>query len=590
MPFDRELDQWRVREALRRGWIGQPEAELCMAEPGSGLELLRARGTLTGEQLAELDAASQATDDTARFTAGELIEQRYRVHTRLEGDGGPVYVCTDVQSGKACALKTLGDEAAPRLQDQLEHAALQWIGLGDHTHVVLAYGLQKGARQPYVLMEAVEGASLAESLRAGGLSWQQAACHGWQIANGLEYAWQVDGLLHRDLKPANVLVSREGVAKIKDFGLQAACAGQAGTASYRAPELWAEGTEPDVRSEIYSFGAMLFELVTGRLPFVAEPDALGGLHQTQPAPDPRQQEPRLPEPMARLILRCLEKRPKDRPENFATIRRVLEPFAGPQRQALSFASSRVGGLVNQSGTYLHMGRQPDGERAARNAVQLDARSVKARIALANALAARGAYSQALGHLEEAYRLSPTEAGPIVNSTLYAVRSGDLNRGQRWLQLALRTLPPRELESLTATMIDLGRVSEAIAICEQIVDAEPAAIVAWNSLSIARRRSGELEQALICADRTVQLNPRYAKGWSNRATILVQMGQFAEALESAEQSLLLDAATAGAYAAKAAALGRMGRGGEGRACLMAGLALLPGNPLLARALEQFAQPA
>jgi len=287
-----------------------------------------------------------------------------------------------------------------------------------------------------------------------------------------------------------------------------------------------------------------------------------------------------------LILRCLKKRPKDRPVDFSMIRRALEPFAGPQQQMPSIAHSRVGGLVNQSSTYLQQSRLGDAESTARNAVQLDAKSVAARIALANALAARQAYPQAFGHLEEAYRLDPAAAAPIVNGVLYASQSGDSDRAARWLDVALETLSPRQLEKLTGTMIDLGRIQKAIEVCEAIVQEDPAAVAAWNTLSIAWRRSGELEKALSCADRAIQLNARYARGWSNRATILVQLGKFADAIAAADRAIQLAPSTAGAYAAKAAALGQTGHRNEGCACIQAGLAALPGNALLERALLQF----
>ena len=624
MPNDRELDRQRVSEALHRGWVSQTQLDLCLRELGSEaplLDELKRRGLLSEAQFRQLAAIGRVTLPESEpptlhapgpgsgpvepqhreevFSVGDLINQRYRIQKMLGGGFGRVYICLDTVSGTRCALKTLLREhlGSAHALEMFRNEVLLWIGLGDHPNIVLAFGLEEAMRLPFVVMEAVDGGSLADRMAEGPIGWQAAASYGWQIANGLEYAGQVCSLVHRDLKPANILVTREGVAKVSDFGISLVRGIKdqvaTGTPHYMPPEQWTRPAEVDVRSDVYAFGVTLYELATGRLPFPGAPGATAEeicqLHLHQTPVDPRQLEPHLPEPMARLILRCLEKRQKDRPENFGTIRRVLEPFAGPQRQAPSYALNRVGGLVNQSSTYHLLGRQEDAESVARNAVQLDARSVKARIALANALADRYAYPEALGHLEEAFRLAPGEPGPIVNSALYASLAGDPNRAERWLKIALGTVPARQLEGLTSMMIEMGRMEQVIEICERIVKEDPTAIIAWNSLSIARRRSGEFEVALHCADQTVQLNPRYAKGWSNRATILVQLGRLREAIDAADRALQFEPATAGAYAAKAAALGQLGRLNEGRACLQAGLARLPGNALLERALQQFVQP-
>jgi tetratricopeptide (TPR) repeat protein len=622
MRFDSELDKQRALEAMRRGWVRQAQVEQCQLELGTGESIVTAlarRGMLTQAQAHELCSSSGAapspeaqspipsdhgpgsgTIDEDRLTEvlaeGDLINGRYRIQKLCRGGFGRVYLCGDTLSGRRCALKTLLRKhlASASLLEMFRDEILLWIGLGDHPNIVLAFGMEEYMRLPFVVMECVEGGSLQDALARGPLGWKAAAGFGWQIASGLEYAGQVCGLVHRDLKPANVLLTREGVAKVTGFGIAmvrgAGSPDSAGTPPYMSPEQWDCPADVGVESDIYSFGVMLFELACGRLPFPGQPGYTAGDfrkdHLSQRPPDPRQFQPQMPESMARLILRCLEKRPKDRPAGFAAVRRVLEPFAGTLPQSPSYAPNRVGGLVNQSTTYHLMGRFADAERTARNAVQLDGSSIRARIALANALAERHAYSQALGHLEEAHRLAPGEAGPIVNSALYAALSGDRGRAARWLEIGLSSLPPRQLENLTSMMIDFDRIPKAIEVCEKIVKEDPAAIVAWNSLSIARRRSGNLEMALHCAERTVQINPRYAKGWSNRATILTQLGRFTDAISAADRALEFDSATAGAYAAKAAALGQLGRPAEGRACILKGLAILPGNALLERALQQF----
>lgn len=539
------------------------------------------------------DRESDRHEENAVFSPGDLLHNQYRVEEIPGENPGRVLICMDTASGVRCALRALpratGDSPSMRAKSYEE--ILLWIGLGNHPNIVYASGVLKIGDRGFVVMEAVEGGSLAKRLAQGALGWKTAARCGWQVANGLDYVAQVCGLVHRNLKPAKVLFTQDGSAKIADFNLiqtgEDAEPMALEALAYRAPELWLHPAENDVRSDIYSFGVLLFQMTTGRLPFeAATAEECRRLHLEQTPPDPRASDAQLPEPMASLILRCLEKHPSDRPRDFRTVRRVLEPYAGPQEKMPSSTPIRLRGLINQTDAYLELDCVEEAESAARNAIQLDAKSVKARVVLAEVLAARRAYPQALGHLEEAYRLSPAEPAPIVNGALYANRAGSHPRALRWLAIALETLAPRQLGSLIPMLIELGRIEQAIEICEKIVAENPEDVCAWNNLSIAWRRLEKLDRALECADRAVQINPRYARGWSNRATILVQQNKAEEALAAADRALELEPKTAGAYAAKAAALGCLGRANEGRQCLLGGLKLMGSNALLERALEGF----
>jgi tetratricopeptide (TPR) repeat protein len=626
MPVDSNLDKQRVTEAMRRGWVRQAQVEECLLELNTAdsiLGELERRGWLSAGQVKELcsgaggritmpdmGAARPPTvpepgpgsgkvdhENLGEVLAeGDLINDRYLIDKLCRGGFGRVYLCTDMVSGHRCALKTLLREhlGSARLLEMFRKEVLLWIQLGDHPNIVLAFGMEQFMRLPFVVMECVEGGSLGDLVERGSLGWKAAANFGWQIANGLEHARQMCGLVHRDLKPANVLLTKEGAAKVTDFGISLVRGAQGeqltGTPPYMPPEQWLRPGEVDVRSDVYAFGVTLFELACGRRPFQdyseARMEGYRNDHLTKVPPDPRQFEPEMPEPMARLILRCLEKQQDRRPADFSVVRSELEPYAGPRPESYSLAPDRVGGLVNQSTTYHLLGRYEDAERTAREAVRLDSHSVKARTALGNVLAEQGQYRDALQNLEAAHRLDPAEPAPIVNCALYAHRAGDRAEAERWLDIGLARLEPRQLENVTILMIEYGRIPDAIRICESIVEQNPAAIVAWNSLAIAWRRSGELEKALHCSNRTVQINPRYAKGWSNQATILVQLGRLEEGMAAADRAIEFDPATGGAYAAKAAALGQLGRLDEGRACLLHGLELLPGNALLLRALRQF----
>ncbi|HWG20811.1 MAG TPA: serine/threonine-protein kinase [Terracidiphilus sp.] len=626
MPVDSNLDKRRVTEAMRRGWVRQQQVEECLLELNTADSIVGAlarRGWLTAQQVDELcgGAGPRITQrdsgvagqggptvevhgsgkldpqDVADVLGeGDVIAERYLIEQIRRGGFGRVYLCTDIISGKRAALKTLLREhlGSGRLLEMFHREILLWIQLGDHPNIVLAYGLEDFMRLPFVVMECVDGGSLEDLVEQGALSWREAANFGWQIANGLEHARQVCGLIHRDLKPANVLLTREGVAKVTDFGISlvrgAAGEQMAGTPGYMAPEQWDRPAEVDVRSDVYAFGVTLFELACGRRPFPDYPEERFSEYrtdqQTKMPPDPRQFQPEIPESMARLILHCLEKRQDRRPANFSAIKRELEPLAGPRPAAFSDVPDRVGGLVNQSKTYGLLGRTEDALRTAREAVRVAPGDANAHVALGNALARQGNFTEAFRESEQAHRLDRANPMAIVNSALYADLAGERATAKVWADRAIASVDPQHLQGVASLLIDFGRVPEAIDLCNTIVAANPLAIVAWNHLAIALRRSGELDRALECAIRAVEINPRYAKGWSNRATILAQLGRFEDAIVSADRALEFESATAGAYAAKAAALGHLGRIAEAQACVERGLQIMPGNSLLMRAMAQF----
>ena len=631
MPVDSQIDKHRVLQALRRGWVRQEQVEQCLLELDTADSIvagLERRGWLSSEQVQELrrDAGARITEPdlgglvpgnppngspqaaspgSGNLSAGNLedvlargdvIADRYLIEQMCRGGFGQVYLCTDMASGRRAALKTLLREhlGSGRLVEMFRKEILLWIQLGDHPNIVLAYGMEEFMRLPFVVMECVDGGSLEDLMERGALSWQAAANYGWQIASGLEHAGRVCGLIHRDLKPANVLLTREGTAKVTDFGISLVRGAQgealAGTPPYMAPEQWLRPADVDVRSDVYAFGVTLFELACGQRPFPDHAqDSVYGYradHLTKTPPDPRQFKPEMPEPMARLILQCLEKLQDRRPADFSAVRQALAPLAEPRPTSRSAASCVVAGLVNQSRTYNLLRNFDLAERTAREAVTLAPGDANAHVALGDALGEQGNYRDALIELETAHSLDSANPMAIVNSARYAALALDPVTAQTWLDRSIARLEPRHLEGISHLLIELGRVPEAIRLCSRIVEDNPLAVIAWNNLAIALRRSGDLEEALQCATRAVELNPRYPKGWSNRATVLTQLQRFDEAVEAADKALQFDAATAGAYAAKAAALGASGRPSEGRKCLLKGLEILPGNQLLLRALERF----
>ena len=240
---------------------------------------------------------------------------------------GIVYKARDRETGEAVALKVLKQEisADPAVLQRFKNE-LRLARKITHRNVCRLYEFNRAGDVAYITMEFVEGESLRSFLRRGRLDLKTILGLAHQIAEGLQEAHR-QAVVHRDLKPENVLVTPDGWAKIMDFGIARSLEVNTmtmtliGTPAYMAPEQ-AKGLHVDHRADIYSFGLMLYEMVTGVPAFQADTPMAILLQQIQEVPrSPRMINPRVPDSLERLIVRCLQKDPNDR---FATTQELLQ--------------------------------------------------------------------------------------------------------------------------------------------------------------------------------------------------------------------------------------------------------------------------
>ena len=285
---------------------------------------------------------------------GRLLNDRYQL-AELIGKGamGRVYRANDVLLGDVpVAVKFLARTLLnQKMRDRFKSEARTCALLGQKTiHIVrvMDYGVDDD-EVPFYVMEYLQGESLSDVIRARSLVLPRFLSLSRQICLGLQCAHQ-DGVIHRDIKPGNILVSHDTsigeLVKILDFGiarLLQADNGQTnsfmGTLAYSSPEQM-EGKELDSRSDIYSLGIMMYEMLAGRLPLHAETHTFGSWYKAHHFQPPRSFDSftpslKLPKALEMLVMSCLAKSPSDRPQSAAEVLKALEPLEerfGPGRQ------------------------------------------------------------------------------------------------------------------------------------------------------------------------------------------------------------------------------------------------------------------
>jgi eukaryotic-like serine/threonine-protein kinase len=268
-----------------------------------------------------------------------LLNNRYRLVSQLASGGmAVVYKATDESLGRTVAIKILRPSltADPAFIIRFQNEARSIANLS-HPNIVTVHDVGSDGPTYFIVMELVDGSDLKKVIRThNALPLERVMNLSIQICEGIGFAHRA-GIVHADVKPQNVLLTKSDIVKITDFGIAQALSDTQpaerasvvwGSPHYFAPEQ-AQGEKPTAAADVYSIGVVMFEMLSGRLPYTGgSQQELAMAHIQTEVPDVRQYNPAVPEELASLVRKLMKKKPNDRYKHAGQIAEILKSFRG----------------------------------------------------------------------------------------------------------------------------------------------------------------------------------------------------------------------------------------------------------------------
>lgn len=561
---------------------------------------------------------------------GDKIKGRYQVCRILGGPGksgmGIIYVCYDHESNerRVLALKTIQDKYLQysAAVNRFKREAETWVRLGKHTNIVQASIVLEIDRQPYIFLEYVPGykqygADLTGWIYSGRLQISEKPniplilnlaiqfCHG-MIHAQKKFEEMRKLFVHRDIKPSNILVTENGIVKVTDFGLAKTLveAGQdvpatthsvvdskisisrsgrvVGTLPYMSPEQCRGEQDLDYKSDIYSFGCVLYEMVTRRFVFnVKTPQDFIYHHiKTMPKPTNAHRE------LDRVIKKCLEKKPTHRYQNFEELARRLSeiyyhstekavkvpnemPLNGVELcqkgislavlgfpQEASECFQQVLGIAPKAGfvhgflgrTYIAQGKLDAATIEFREALKDDPMDATAHFELGNIHYKRKEFDKAITEFKKALSISPNDAGTHVNLGLAYDDQGKHDMAEAEYKEALK-IDKNIVEAhnnLGYIYLFDNKLDLAVAHYKQAIGIDPNNSALHHSLGFVYHIQGNYSDSIAEYKKSLSINSNNAITHMNLGRVYIDTGRLDEAVVEYRSALRIDPSTVLAY--------------------------------------------
>lgn len=458
----------------------------------------------------ETGQTSDMQPRTGPYKKGDLIGKKYEVYDVLgEGGFGIVYLVYSHANKGVYALKTFRDEYLEdiRTRERFRKEAQVWIDLERHPYLVRAYYVEEISGRLYIVMEHIASEEPGMNTLSGYLKRRPpdlAQTLRWaiQFCYGMEHAYSKGIKAHRDIKPSNIMIDQNMIVKIADFGLagillpssiseqdssvgksnndssmQTAIGISIGTPEYMSPEQFTDLSACDERSDIYSFGIVLYQMASGgRLPFNADnPDhrwaALKYFHQETPVPS-------LNSPLFSEIQTCLEKKSKKRYQTFRKLRADIETL-----------------LKQETGQTIKLPKQQELDRWEWGNK-------------GNSLHRLGFFDNAIHCFNKALEFNVNDERSWNNKGLCLQALGRFNEAMVCFENALRLSPSDTvaLNNKGICLYSLGLFKDAIYYFDTALKIDSKFAAAWISKGCSLSNLGRSEDSIHCYDRAIEIEP------------------------------------------------------------------------------------
>jgi len=528
------------------------------------------------------------------FHPGQKIDAKefgtqFTVFDTKRGGFGAVHLVRSEKSGSLWALKTFQAKYLWSDNDRkrFEREAVTWLMLNRHPNIVFAQTLINIEAFPCLILEYVPGGSLAELLLGGPLPLESAISFALQFCDGMFYANQTLGIVHRDIKPSNCLLSEDhATLKIADFGLARAFAeGRAeslglsdltakfgsqfttvaGTPHYMAPEQFRVDANLDTRTDVYAFGVMFYQMLTGNLPQMG-PAARAHIEANAVA------SPLVPRLLLRLILKCVDQKVSGRPKDFGEVRGALDKayadLLGKTAPPIATPCQMTVEEWNDKGCALNiLGYPKKAWDCYLRALMIEPFSASVHMNCGLASMNAGRFKNALSNFEMALALSPEDPATWINKGYALDMLGRTDEARACYERALQLDPENDalLLNVGAMLDNAGQLESALLCYDRGLEINPRNVKLWVNKSIIFSKEGRYEEALACCSEGLGIDPRHNALWAMRSYILKKLDRLQEALAACIRGLEINADDANLWGNRGELLTLLNRPDEAQKC-------------------------